>query len=156
MNSLVDREKFMAEFYQLSDFFNLVQMFDLIELILTETKESRVTIKERARLGMSVHGDCREACKQLSDLYERTRAWPVKCDDGAFRIERRIGESVVLNDGWEFDNLAWVTDDGSQRKLWTTSHGGECEMSQDMLVDKVAETQKSLDGLMKLATLMRW
>ena len=68
---------------------------------------------------------------------------------------KKIDEAVVLHKGWEMDNLAWVIEntDGT-KELRTTSHGGEYTMGIDELDDKIAETQKSLDGLKRLKELV--
>ncbi len=68
---------------------------------------------------------------------------------------KKIDDAVVLHKGWEMDNLAWVIEntDGT-KELRTTSHGAEYTMGIDELDDKIAETQKSLDGLKRLKELV--
>ena len=56
-------------------------------------------------------------------------------------------EFRILHDGWEADNVGWVTEDG---RVWTTSHAGSpYEMSDSELDEKIGETVSSLQGLME-------
>jgi hypothetical protein len=62
-----------------------------------------------------------------------------------------IKKAVVLHQGWEMDNLAWVIkgEDG-ELKLMTTSHGSVCSMSIEDLNETIKETKDSLDQLNNL------
>ena len=59
---------------------------------------------------------------------------------------------TILYEGWEMDNLGWVTSDG---RVWTTSHGGKpYEMDEEDLSEKISEAEFSLTG-MRLAGMLR-
>jgi hypothetical protein len=64
---------------------------------------------------------------------------------------KKIFECRVLHDGWEMDNSAWVIEhpDG-KKEIRTTNHGGECSMDIKDICSKIAETNASLSGLVKL------
>jgi hypothetical protein len=74
------------------------------------------------------------------------------------RINRMkiIKRAVVLHNGWEMDNWAWVKkDESGELHLLTTSHGSEYKMTKDELLRKIKETRDSLDqlnGLLGLVT----
>jgi hypothetical protein len=68
---------------------------------------------------------------------------------------KKVGEAVVLHEGWEMDNRAWVIEDEfGTRELRTTSHGGECVMTMNELDEKIMETEKSLNGLKMIKALV--
>ena len=63
---------------------------------------------------------------------------------------KKIYEAVVLHEGWEMDNLLWVVEnDDGRRELRTTSHGSEYIMDTKEIMEKIAETKKSLAGLIE-------
>ena len=58
-----------------------------------------------------------------------------------------VREFLILREGWEMDNLGWITEDG---KVYTTSHGGRpFEMSVDEVQKHIDETGRSLAGLLQ-------
>lgn len=71
-------------------------------------------------------------------------------------MNKIIKKAVVLHEGWEMDNCAWVSQDKSGKlKLMVTCHGHECETTKELLLEKIEETRNSLDqlnGLLKLVT----
>jgi hypothetical protein len=148
-----DREKFMEEFYQLSDFYDLTNMRDLIERACELTGENEAKVK--AWVGMNLgSGEAKGVIEQLRKLVKKTKAWVVKDADGKYRIEREVFSAVVLNNNWEMDNRAWIVDDGFKKTLRTTTHNTECEMTESDLAEKFKETQDSLNGLRQLTRLM--
>lgn len=67
-----------------------------------------------------------------------------------------IATAVVLHEGWEMDNEAWVVedeDDGS-RMLWTTNHGSVCPMSIGEVEEHIKEAEESISQLKKLKALI--
>ena len=66
-------------------------------------------------------------------------------------MDNIIHEFTILHEGWEMDNLGWVMDDG---RIYTTNHGGECEMPRQALLHKIKETKDSLRGLEKALWIM--
>lgn len=65
-----------------------------------------------------------------------------------------IHSATVLHSGWESDNELWVIEKAGIRHLLTTSHGEDCTMKKEELLDKIEETRRSLDALKKAAQLM--
>jgi hypothetical protein len=62
-----------------------------------------------------------------------------------------------LHYSWELDNIGWIIEhEDGRRELKTTSHASECEMTSQALEKKIAETQKSLNGLLKAKALMNY
>ena len=58
-----------------------------------------------------------------------------------------VREFLILREGWEMDNLGWITEDG---KVYTTSHGGRpFAMSIDEVQNHIDETNRSLAGLFR-------
>ena len=68
---------------------------------------------------------------------------------------REIAKAVVLHNGWEMDNKAWI-EEGENKELYlfTTSHGGKREMTMKSLEIKIEETQNSLNQLENLRSLI--
>ena len=66
-----------------------------------------------------------------------------------------IATAVVLHEGWEMDNEAWVVegDDGS-RMLWTTNHGSVCPMSIEDVEEHIKDAEESISQLKKLKELI--
>ncbi len=63
----------------------------------------------------------------------------------------------IMHIGWELDNVGWIVEkEDGRRELRTTSHAAECEMTSESLDKKIAETKKSLDGLLKAKKLMNY
>lgn len=68
---------------------------------------------------------------------------------------KKIAKAVVLHNGWEMDNEAWIEkDENKELHLFTTSHGGKREMTLERLDLKIEETQKSLNQLENLRSLI--
>ena len=67
---------------------------------------------------------------------------------------KKIKLAVVLHNGWEMDNEAWIEqDENGENYLFTTSHGGKREMTIESLDLKIEETEKSLRQLNELRKL---
>jgi hypothetical protein len=64
-------------------------------------------------------------------------------------------EALILHDGWEMDNTAWIVEmaDGTV-KAFTTSHGGVYEWSKDKAEAKLKETDDSAASIR--AALAAW
>lgn len=63
----------------------------------------------------------------------------------------------ILHSGWELDNIGWIIEhEDGHRELRTTSRTTECEMTAQALEKKIAETQRSLNGLLKAKVLMNY
>ena len=66
-----------------------------------------------------------------------------------------IKTAIVMHDGWEMDNEAWVKEDeNGEFHLLTTSHGRLREMTLEQLDLKIEETQNSIDELNALRGLV--
>tara|TARA_R110000851_G_scaffold235664_1_gene388225 strand:- start:10 stop:246 length:237 start_codon:yes stop_codon:yes gene_type:complete len=66
-----------------------------------------------------------------------------------------IKTAIVMHDGWEMDNEAWVKEDNNrERYLITTSHGSLTEMTLEELDLKIEETQRSVSELSALRELV--
>lgn len=71
-------------------------------------------------------------------------------------MDMKIKTAVVLHEGWEMDNLAWVSiNEEGELKLSTTSHGGYRKMTKKALIKKIKETEASLNQLQGLLTLIK-
>lgn len=67
----------------------------------------------------------------------------------------KLGVCKVLHEGWEMDNLAWYVQlSNGEKQVMTTNHGRECFMHIKDLLDKIDETRQSLDGLLKLLSIV--
>ena len=74
---------------------------------------------------------------------------PSKEIDGS----RTIHEFLILHEGWECDNLGWVTEDG---RVWTTSHAGRPYEIEDAGMELGLQrelTLKSLRGIERAIVL---
>ncbi len=68
---------------------------------------------------------------------------------------QKLGVCKVLHEGWEMDNLAWYVElPNGDRQVMTTNHGRECYMHTKEIIDKIEETRQSLDGLLKLLSIV--
>lgn len=57
---------------------------------------------------------------------------------------------VVLHEGWEMDNTAWVMQGPSgERWIETTNHGGRCVASLAEFVEKLKEYQGAVETTKK-------
>jgi hypothetical protein len=146
------RRIFTQQFHHLPDFELLMEMRDLIESF------GQPADKVKAWVGMPFvpSGELMNSYIRLQKIRSATNAWVVRDANGMYRIERRIFKAVVLHNGWEMDNLCWVVDVGNKRVLRTTNHGGECEMTQEDLFEKIKETEESLDELRHAGSMMGW
>lgn len=72
-------------------------------------------------------------------------------------MSKLIFRFKILHYSWELDNIGWIIEhDDGRRELRTTSHASECEMTSQALEKKIAETQNSLNGLLKAKALMNY
>jgi len=70
-------------------------------------------------------------------------------------MEKVIYRFRILYDGWELDNEGWIVEDEKgKRTLRSTSHGTEFDWNKEGLIEKIVETQASLDGLKQAYKLM--
>ena len=67
---------------------------------------------------------------------------------------KKTYEAVVLHNGWEMDNLAWVINNDGVLQAKTTSHGNQYTMDSEELDAKINETRLSLEGLIKIRELV--
>jgi len=66
-----------------------------------------------------------------------------------------IATAVVLHEGWEMDNEAWVVEDeNGARELWTTNHGSPCPMTIADVDDHIKESEESITQLKNLKALI--
>lgn len=68
---------------------------------------------------------------------------------------KTVKTAIVMHDGWEMDNEAWVKqDDNGELHLFNTSHGNLKEMTLEELDLKIEETQNSVGELNALRELI--
>jgi hypothetical protein len=147
---------FLQQFHHIVDIDQMLEMRDLIEAICQATGDSEKKVQMLVRMGFNPTAKEEESYDRLRELADQTHAWVVGDENSLYRIERRIFEAIALNAGWEMDNLVWVVEDGLRRSLRTTSHGSECEMTRQELMEKINETVSSLDELNHAKKMMGW
>lgn len=67
-----------------------------------------------------------------------------------------LEKAVVLHEGWDMDNLIWISqDDDGNLKLLSTNHGRECESSVNCIDSSIERAQDSIDQLKKLKAVWK-
>jgi hypothetical protein len=66
-----------------------------------------------------------------------------------------IKSAVVMHNGWETDNLAWVQKTSiGELQLRTTNHDHEVVMTKKELIAQIKETSESLEQLKELLYIL--